>query len=273
MKRLLFVLLTLSFSQLFAAKATQGFNFSQGLGASYNPLGVALDTTFFYRLPLSDSSEMLWESMKIDFGIKNSLTPADDRLSVFINIEPIAVFDVTLHVGYTGMYKLLGYGFVDVPNGRSSLSEASIAGIPQQDKGGLFIKASPEFKVQFGPVILVDALDFLYINVGSEDKYYNDRKEAIVMKYADSLMINNVYALYDFSNGLYAGLNYYILWNTVTAWGTQYLAALGAYDWKLDMQSSVSFNLLVGWYFYDGYTQYNTGFPYLAFQATYNLKL
>lgn len=266
-------MLMFSFSAAFAAKAQQGFNFSQGLGASYNGLGVALDTSFYYRIPLSDSTDILWESMKIDIGVKNSLTPADDRITLYMNIEPIAIFDVSLNVGFTGMYKLLGFGFVDVGSYTSPLSDAVVTNLTQQDKGGLFVKLSPEFKVQFGPLILVDAFDYIYINVGNENSYYFDRKEAIVMKYADNCMINNVYALFDLSNGFFAGLNYYLLWNPSTSLGTQYIAALGAYDWKLDKTSTLSFNLLLGWYLYDGFSQYRMNIPYIAAQATYNLKL
>lgn len=272
LKKVLFLLLV-TVSSVFAAKAENGFYFTQGLGASWNALGVALDTTFLYRIPLSTSSDILWQSTKIDIGVRNSLTPADDRLMVYMNIEPIALFDLTVQAGFTGMYKLLGYGFVEVPAATSPLTESAISSLTQGDKLGLYVKVTPQLKAQLGPVIVADSLDYVYINIGAENKYYNDRKEAAVMKFADSLMINNLYLIYDFSNDWYAGLNYFILGNLSSGYGTQYIAALGAYDWKLNQASTLSFNLLLGWYIKDDFRQYNMSLPYVGFQATYNMKI
>jgi hypothetical protein len=272
LKKILFLLFLFS-SAAFSSKVEGGFHFSQGLAGSYNALGAALDTTFLYRIPLSSSTDMLWETMKIDIGVKNSLTPADERLTLYMNIEPIAIFDISVNAGLTEMYKLLGYGFVEVPASTSPLSDAYTTNLVQQDKLGFFLKVSPEFKVQVGPFILVDALDYVYLSVGGEEKFFNDRKEAAVLKFSDSLIVNNVYALYDFSNGWFAGLNYFLLINPSSGFGTQYLAGLGAYTWKLDKVSDLSFNLLIGWYLKDDFQQYNRNLPYFGLAATYNLKI
>jgi hypothetical protein len=258
---------------VFADKPEKGWSFSQGLGGSYNGLGVILDTSVFYTIPLSDSTNILWETMKFEIGVDNSLTPTDERLSLYMNIEPIAIFDLGVNIGFIGMYKLFGFGFTDVGNYRSLLSDAVVLDLPQDDKGGLFLQLSPEFKVQFGPVILVDCLDYIYMNVGDDDSYYNNRNEGIVLKYADNFYINNIYAIYDFSNGFYAGMNYNDQWNPTTALGTRYIAVLGAYEWKLNPHSKLSFNLLLGRYLYDGYDQFEKDIPYIAAQATYDLKL
>lgn len=274
MKRIVFSIIFLFLlAPAFAAKAEQGFVFNQKIGASLNGLGLAFDTSILYRIPLSESGELLWESMKLDIGVKNSLTPSENRAFLFINIEPIAFFDLTFQIGAAGMYKLFGYGFTDLPGPRTLLTNNLLNSFPQQDKAVFYMKLSPEFKVRFGPVIAVNTLDFITFNAGSEDRYYYVRKEAIIMKYADSCFQNNTYLLYDFSNGWFAGLNYYMIWNIATALGTQYLAGLGSYDWKISPALTVNFTALAGWYTYCGYAQYLTNLPYLAVQAGLTWKL
>ncbi len=262
-----------SVSLLSAAKAAGGFYFNQDLGVSWNALGAALGTRIVYRIPLSQSDDILWSSTKIDVGIDNSLTPADNRIALYLQIEPIAVFDVTVLAGGAFAYKLLGYGFSEVGGYFSDVSENALATVPQEDKAFFFLKISPRLKAQFGPVIAANTLDYLYLGSGPESRYYYQRKEALVMRYSDACLVNNTYLLYDFSNGLFAGLNYYILWHPESLWGTQYAAALGAYEWKIAPETVLSFNLLLGWYTVDSYRQYNTLLPYVAGAAGLNIRI
>ncbi len=54
----------------------EGLYLDTSLGASINPLGLALKADVFYRIPLIKRPGVLWRSTKIDLGVQEYLSPS-----------------------------------------------------------------------------------------------------------------------------------------------------------------------------------------------------
>lgn len=119
----------------YSAKAESGWYFDQNVGICYNPIGAEANSTLYYRLPLYNMPGVLWESCKIDLGVKNKFTPSDEWIGFYCNIEPIAIFDVTFLAGFNPSFNFLGFGFQQVSSQTADYSPAtrktsSVTGVP-----------------------------------------------------------------------------------------------------------------------------------------------
>src|SRR5271157_3433322 len=166
MKRLFctLVLAGIVISSLFADNAAGGFYFDQGFQATYDPLGAQFVSQLYYRLPLVKSEGILWESTKIDMGLINNLSPGYDLAGVFVDIAPIAFFDLALSAQFAGYFSALGFGFTDLSGYDAPFDTASIAQITQRNAAGYVLKAAPTLKFALGPFAALDVFNSTYFN-------------------------------------------------------------------------------------------------------------
>jgi hypothetical protein len=262
MKRLA-VALVLAFvagSTLSAEAAVQGLYIDQNLQAAYNPVGLQLGTKLFYRLPLVKKEGILWESTKIDAGITNSLSPAYDFVGPFIDIEPIAVFDLALSAQLAGYYSGLGFGFRDLSGYDAGFDSSALDSIPERNAGGYFLSAAPTLKFAVGRFAFSDTLHMSYFNVDGGQGYFYETVANCALAKSGFELYNDAYALIKFDSGLMLGVNDSILQIPASGYCSHTIQAVGVYTVALSSKLSLYAALTAGTYLEDRYYQFEPRF-------------
>lgn len=241
----------------FAEKAQPGLYVDQNAQASYNPLGFQLVTKFFYRVPLIDKEGILWESTRIDAGILNNLSPAYDMAGVFLTIEPIAIFNITLTAQAAGYYSALGFGFLDLAGPASGFDSPSLQALSPKNASGYVLSAAPTLKVAVGPIALLNTFSAMYFNVDGGNGYFFERINNCVLGKSDTELINQAYFMYTILPGLLAGVNDWLLYIPSSGYISHRVAALGVYSTKVGPRLSLYSALSLGTFLADRYFQYN----------------
>ena len=258
MKRLVLVLALLGVvvAGLSAEKAQKGFYLEQSIQASYNPLGLQFFTQAYYRFPLIDKEGILWESTKIDIGLQNNLSPAYDMLGAYIDIEPIAIFDLALTAQAIGFYDVLGFGFYSLAGYDAGFSDDSLASLPAKNTLGYTLSATPTFKIAFGPIALADSFSLAYFSVDDASGYFLERINNCVLAKQDVELTNNAYLLATIVPGVLAGLNDFLLVVPRSGYLSHRIVAMGIYTTKFTPRLSFNAVLQVGTFLADAYYQY-----------------
>lgn len=208
------VLTVLFMAQAFGAAGS--LHFDNSVSASFNqfgPNGFELATKFYYNQPLSDSDDVLWKSTKIQFGIMNSWTPSDDQLGLFVNWEPIAVFDISLKGAFICSYNVIGYGNYLVNFPINNLSDYNPYNVKSNSYAtnmtGLWFSAKPNLKIAVGPIVAMSGLLINYISMFRITNYYLEAHSFVVHAPSDWDFTSDSYLMYNFSDiSLMAGINF-----------------------------------------------------------------
>ncbi len=208
MKKRLFIILILS--ALIVSAADKGLNLTNNIAVQL-PLGVQMDTRLFFRIPLYKSDHILFKDSRIDIGIQNKASPAYDLAMFRLNIEPIAVFDITFAGGFFCAYNALGYGLIGLSGYDDGFSDTDLEGLPQRNGSGFYYFICPTFKIKFGRVIFMDSVTLNYWDVKNTDFFY-ERITISVIKGVDRTVEQECYLLYEVSERLKAGLLHYYLY-------------------------------------------------------------
>jgi hypothetical protein len=264
------VLLGIVAAGISAQKTREGFFLDQSLQASYNPLGVQLVTKAYYRLPLVKADGVLWESTKIDLGVQNGLSPAYDMLGVYIDIAPIAIFDLALSAQAVGYYNGLGFGFYDLSGYSSGFDSSSLGALPSRNAMGYVLSAAPTLKFAYGPIVMANTFSLTYFYTDDGSGFFFERIANCVLAKSDVELANQAYLLATIMPGLLAGVNDTLLYVPGSGYLSHRLTALGIYSTRLSEKVSVNGVLMMGTYFADRYYQYAF---YIAAQAGVSLAL
>lgn len=178
---------------------SQGMYLNTNLGASVNSLGLAWKADVFYRIPLVDKPGVLWETTKLDIGVQQYLSPAFERASAFVRIEPIAFFDVVAYAGYDYMYggngKVFAPGMLKLSSPDDDYSSDTRKEMDGEAKGGLRVVVVPTFKIAFGPVAALYSWSINYHDYDYEGYYY-DAETYIAQKGKDAVYTHDAKVLY-----------------------------------------------------------------------------
>jgi hypothetical protein len=257
MKRLIGIASALALaSALLAEPATQGVFLDQNLQAGYNPIGVESGTKLFYRVPLGKRGGILWESTKVDVGIENSLSPAFDFVGAFVDIEPIAVFDLALHARFAGYYDALGYGFRDLAGYDSDYDSSALDSIDARNAAGCFLSAAPTLKFALGHVAFSDTLHVNYFNVDGGKGYFYEIFANCALAKRGVELFNDAYLLWRLDSKLMLGLNDSILFVPGSGYRSQTLQGVGVLNRSLSDKLSLYAALTAGLYLEDRYLRY-----------------
>jgi len=272
MKRLsvLFSLLTLFATIAAAEPAKAGYYLDQSVAAEYNPLGLQLGTKFYYRIPLIKSSNILWESTKIDIGLQNNFTPSYDYSGVFVSIEPIAIFNLVLKAQVAGFYKGLGFGFYSLSGYNAGFDDAALASLTPGNATGYLLSASPTLKAQFGPIAVLDTGNITYYNVDGGNGYFYDRTGNVVLGKGDSELSNDAYLMYQLTPEILAGLNDYLVYVPGSGYLSHRVDVVGVYSGTFGERTAPYAALLLGTYLTD---RYLVNAIYVALQVGATLHL
>jgi hypothetical protein len=253
----------------YLASAGQGVLFTQSAGFCENPLGVLVETGALYRIPLSDSKNILWKSTKFDIGLCNGWTPADDFFGLHIAFEPIALFDLTLRAGYYGMFDVLGYGYYDMRSTSSPYNDKTRKDLDPSSVNGWWCMAAPRLKLKIGHVLAVDCVTTDYFSMQSTG-YFLEIRSYTIHKTKDLDIQNDTYALYEVSGVVMAGANYHTIWVRGTDIFSDRLSAMTIITPVVKWLESPFIAILVGLYFRDPLFRMHA---YVGAQAGFELKL
>ena len=272
MKKMAVVLILLAIvaAGISAQKTREGFFLDQGIQASCNPLGVQLVTKTYYRFPLVRADGILWESTKIDLGVQNSLSPAYDMLGVYIDIAPIAIFDLALSAQAVGYYNGFGFGFYDLSGYSSGFDSASLDALPSRNATGYVFSAAPTLKFAYGPIVMANTSSLTYFRADDGNGFFYERIGNCVLGKSDVELANQAYLLATIMPGLLAGVNDSLLYVPGSGYLSHRLAALGIYTSSLSEKLSLNAVLMMGTFLADRSFQYAF---YVAAQAGVSLAL
>jgi hypothetical protein len=245
--------LALASASAVAEPARKGVVFDQNVQAAWGPLGAQTVTKLFYRQPLSDKGGALWESTKIDFGIKNSLSPAYDMAGVFVDILPIAVFDLAFSAQAIGYYDALGFGFKSVADYNAGFDDEALDPIEGKNALGFMLTANPTFQIAAGPIVVMDSFSVNAFSVDDREGYFHEAVGGCVLKKQDIELTNDAYALFTFPFGLMLGVNDSFLFVPGSRYTSHCLQAIGVYSAQLSEKLSFYSALTGGTFLEDRY--------------------
>jgi hypothetical protein len=240
-------------SAAWAAPVRKGLVFDQSLQAAWGPLGAQTVTKLFYRQPLSDKGGALWESTKIDLGIKNSLSPAYDMAGVFVDILPPAIFDLTFSAQAIGYFDALGFGFKSVSGYDAGFDDAALESVPGANAFGFMLTANPTFQIAAGPIVVMNSFSVNAFSVDDRSGYFHEAIGGCVLKKQDIQLVNDAYALFTFPFGLMLGVNDSILYVPGSGYASNCLQAIGVYSSQLSEELSFYAALTGGTFLEDRY--------------------
>jgi hypothetical protein len=241
---------------LSAEPAVRGFYLDQNLQASYNQLGLQLGTKLLYRMPLVEKEGRLWESTKIDVGIANSLSPAYDFVGAYLDIEPIAIFDLAFTAQFAGYYDGLGYGFHDLAGYGAPFDSTALSSLPSKNTTGYFLSAAPTLKFAFGPFAFANTLHITYFDVDGGTGYFYETYANCVLAKSDTELYNDAYALLRVASGIMVGLNDSILFVPSSGYRSHAIQAVGVFSRNLSQRLAFYAALTAGTYLEDRYYRY-----------------
>lgn len=265
-----FILAILGAAGLCADPVRQGLYLDQNLQAACNPLGVQLGTKLFYRLPLVKKKGVLWESTKIDAGIVNTLSPAYDMAGGFVDIQPIAFFDLSLSAQFAGYFSALGYGFHDLAGYDSAFDETALNALPAKDTGGYLLSAAPTLQFAAGPIVAVDTFTLNYFNVDGGRGYFYETIANCALAKNGVELANQAYLLARLGPALMVGLNDSLLHIPASGYESHALHLMGIFTKDFNERASLYSALMLGVYLSDRYDRYE---PHAAGQVGVTLAL
>jgi hypothetical protein len=249
----------LSISLCFAALMPSGaqtpqkfWHLDQEIQGGY-PGGLQFSSKLFYRMPLSESTEALWKSTKIDLGLANALSPAFDFLGAFIDIEPIAFFDIALSAQAQGYFKTLGYGFHDMAGYQSAFDTSTLAHLPSKNTLGYCLSAAPTIKFALGHIVAADTFGISYFDVDGGLGYFYEAEANCILAKKGVEFTNQAYLLFAVINGLMVGFNDSLLNVPSSGYESQTVHVVTIFNSTIEKEMSLYFALLTGLYVEDRY--------------------
>jgi hypothetical protein len=190
---------------LHAEKTIRGFSFEQAVGASYDPVGLLLDTKLTYRTPFIDKQGPLWESTKLELGVQNEWTPADNLLSIRAAFEPVGFFDVCAKAGYFLMYDGLGYGCFRMETRENAYDPQTQQQNKRGGARGYWLSITPALKAKIGRFIMLNSLTINRIAIDGQN-YFLEVRSYLPHRVKDKDLVNNAYLLYECSGSVLTGM-------------------------------------------------------------------
>lgn len=190
-----------------AEKAKQGLFFSQSIGASYDPLGLLLDSRLLYRVPLVNKPGILWESTKLDAGIQNEWTPADNVASGRIELEPAAFCSVVCKAGYYNLFNELGYGCYRLDSPSQPYGPQAQKSMKPASAQGYWVSVAPTLKAQLWRIIVLNTATVSRLSINGSG-YFLEVRSYLPHRTTDVDVINDAFVLAQCSPWLLAGATY-----------------------------------------------------------------
>jgi hypothetical protein len=250
---LIFVFSTLAACAALALPAQGGWTLEQDLGAEENFLGVSLNTILAWTCPTPLGNGPLLDAANFKLSAENSLSPSYEQFGLTVDIAPLAVFDVALTANAITYYSALGYGFYNLGSYSAAFSAAALASLSQGESSGFNFQIKPTLKYAIGRVDLLDSVTFDWVMVNTSTGYFYDRFNCVILAANDLEITNNAYVLYDFGNGVLAGLTDAHLVVHGSGYQQNWISGIGIWRTSLSPRLDLSAALQAGYWLEDKY--------------------
>jgi len=195
------VCLFLLAANLAAAAPTR--HLQETLGGSVNTLGIQNNLELSWRWGLSHSQNPLLKDAHFTVGFNDSLSPAYNRLSAYVELSPLSILDLRAGIEpavYFGTFSALqdftGYDDLFDEDTRRETNGRAKAGL-----GGR-VYLAPTFKIRFGRVILATSAEFEWWKAGNDGPYFYESTRDLLMKAeGDSMVQTSSVVLYEIPRG------------------------------------------------------------------------
>lgn len=247
--RLLFCVAIIQ-SLSYAEKTEQGFFLTQAIGGSYNPIGLLWDSKLSYRLPLVPKDGILWESTKLEAGIHNGWTPADNILAACVSIEPIAFFSLACEAGSYEMFNGFGYGCYRFASANNEYGPQAQKYLKPESSHGYWLSIAPTLKAKFGRILVLNTTTLNRQSVNGTG-YFLEVRSYLLHRTRDFDAVNDVYVLEECSPWLLAGATYHYVYVNGTSSRSQRLCVMAIVKPKVRGLSSTFAAVNAGEYVQD----------------------
>ncbi|MDA8427551.1 MAG: hypothetical protein M0Z80_15600 [Treponema sp.] len=235
-----------------AQSPQKSWHLDQEIQGAY-PGGLQSSTKLYYRIPLSESGDVLWKTTKIDLGLANALSPAFDFLGAFVDIEPIAFFDIALTAQTQGYFRALGYGFHDMAGYQSAFDASTLEALPSKNALGYCLQAAPTLKVALGRIAASDTFTISYFSVDDGRGYFYEAEANCILAKKGVELSNQAYLLFAVREGFMLGLNDSLLRVPSSGYESHLVHAVAVFDSAIGKGMSLYFAMLTGLYVEDRY--------------------
>jgi hypothetical protein len=204
------------------------------IGFTWNGASAGLITHLYYRIPVVKDTDMLWNSTKMEIGIRNLFSPSIETISAYFKIVPIAVFELEILAGYEYMFAGLTGGLYPLGNLQVDYTmESRRVKTPNPDSvGGSRIEIKPTLQMAVGNVALQSSLTTGFLSFPNPySEYFYDHYTDAVYENNDIYFISDTKLVYMWDN-LLAGVGYRLLWVNSSRYVIDALTAVSLYTPK-----------------------------------------
>jgi hypothetical protein len=173
------------------------------IGASFNPLGLQDVLDVSWKRSLSASQNPLLSEAHVSFGLSQRLTPAYDRLGLWLEVAPLSVLDIRAGVEpvvYFGTFKSLLY----FPEYSARFDDDARKARGDEAAAGLAGRAylSPTFKLRVGSVLLRARADFEWWRARDKGRFfYEPSRDTLLRATGDAMVTGEAVLLREWKQG------------------------------------------------------------------------
>jgi hypothetical protein len=200
-----------------AARAAQR-DLRGSIGTQANPLSLQFRGSLGWSWRLFDSASPLLRDAAVSAGLSEALTPAYSRTEAWLQIAPVAVFDVRAGAELVGYFGSFGH-LVGLPSYDSDFSDDAREALRDDARGavGGVLSVTPTLKLALGRLAFRSSASFEWWLVDAPPVYYYEPYRGTLLDPGgDSLLALTSLALFDVSGdgsrrrqiGLYHDLLY-----------------------------------------------------------------
>lgn len=168
--------------------STTSFRGAPTLGASQ---GFDLNFRYYY----SDSDSMLFKNNFVGGGIGDAVSPATNASYGFIEVEPIAVFNLKVQYEYLQYFGAFSAMFL-FPDGNADYSDERLKDMQDNDKAvwgtGTHLSVKPTFQAMYKRIVLMDTLSFDWYDLNKDhDLFFYMPDEDLLSQTKDYIFSNS----------------------------------------------------------------------------------
>lgn len=225
MKKISFVLFIILCGSLYGEnteRETEVFWYN-GVAGGANYIGLQYSTRLYARMPIvyenapsSPVFNAFFGSAKVDFGIRNDLSPSYEYPQLFMSIEPIAVFDLYISVGMQGYLPAVGFltGATLIDDSTRPLDgdRQDLYYSKNTNQAALCIKVAPTLKMAIPktPILIMNTTEICYRNIYRDTLYY-DSVYNVNITNGDVIFVNDTYLMFQTTDFLRLGILHHFM--------------------------------------------------------------
>lgn len=190
---------------------TKGFYFDTSLLGQHRPIEGDWKSKLFYRMPLLDNGNSLFESTKLEIGLEGELGISGNSADIYVDIIPIDFFGIKVKTGWVSYNKQslnssVNFGFYTFDDINLEYNDSVFYENQSENKNGYYIEIEPTFYIDVYIFTLISGIKITYQDMFTDDFYY-DRFTYLLRKNKTISAILNNYFIFNISP-VNIGLNY-----------------------------------------------------------------